>query len=172
MVECLALYEVRIAELDAQMAEELAGDEEAGRLKEVPGVGSKAAFAFLAFACASRFESAGQAGNYLGLAPRVYMSGDNVRYGRITKCGNGYVRALLVQAVRALVWSRKGGKLKERYGYMTRTKGLGKKKAIVAAARRLAEMMRAMMRDGAASRRGLFTAARRGEALALETRAA
>jgi len=67
MVECLALYEARIAELDVRMAEELAGDEDARRLKEVPGVGPKAAFAFLAFVCASRFESAGQVSNYLGL---------------------------------------------------------------------------------------------------------
>jgi len=136
-------------------------------------VGPKAAFAFLAFVCASRFESAGQVGNYLGLAPRVYMSGDTVRYGRITKRGNGYVRALLVQAAWALVRSRKGGKLKERYEYMTRTKGLGKKKAIVAVARRLAEMMYAMARDGAPyEARPFYGGARVGEALALEAWAA
>jgi len=101
------------------------------------------------------------------------MSGDTVRYGRITKCGNEYVRALLAQAARALVRSRKGGKLKERYEYMTRTKGLGKKRAIVAMARRLAEIMYAMTRDGAAyEARPFYGGVRRGEALALEARAA
>ena len=103
----------------------------------------------------------------------MYMSGDTVRYGRITKRGNGYVRALLVQAAWALVRSRKGGKLKERREHMTMAKGLGKKKAIVAVARRLAEMMRAMARDGAPyEARPFYGGARCGEALALEAQAA
>ena len=72
-------------------------------------------FAFFAYVRPERFENASQVSNYLGLAPRVYMSGDTVRYGRITKSGNGYVRALPVQAAWALVRSKAGGRLKERY---------------------------------------------------------
>jgi transposase len=51
--------------------------------------------------------------------------------GGITKRGNGYLRALLVQGA----WA-----LKERYEYMMEEKGLGKKKVIVAIARRLGEL--------------------------------
>jgi transposase len=81
----------------------------------------------------SRFASAVQVSNYLGLVPRVDISGTLMRYGGITKQGNDYLRALLVQAAWALIRSKKGGALKERYEYMTKKKGLGKKKAIVAA---------------------------------------
>jgi transposase len=76
------------------------------------------------------------------------MSGETVRYGRITKRGNGYLRALLVQAAWALIRTKKGGKLKDRYEYMTIEKSKSKKKAIVAIARRIAEMLYALMRDG------------------------
>jgi transposase len=76
------------------------------------------------------------------------MSGQTVRYGRITKRGNSYLRALLVQGAWALSRAKAGGKLKERYEYMTKEKSISKKKAIVAIARRLAEEMYTLLRDG------------------------
>jgi transposase len=76
------------------------------------------------------------------------MSGETVRYGRITKRGNGYLRALLVQASWALIRSKAGGSLKGRYEYMTQKKGISKKKAIVAIARRLSELLYTMMKNG------------------------
>jgi transposase len=148
LAECLELYEARIVALEDAMKKESAGDEQIERLQTVPGVGPKVSFAFAAHVCAERFENAGQVSNYLGLVPRVYMSGDTVRYGRITKRGNGYLRALLVQAAWSIAWSKRGGKLKERYEYMTAVKGISKKKAVVAIARRLAELLYAIMRDG------------------------
>jgi len=148
LAECLKLYEVRIEALEKAMEEESAGDERIERLRAVPGVGPKVSFAFVAHVGAGQFENAGQVSNYLGLVPRVYMSGDTVRYGKITKRGNGFLRALLVQAAWSIAWSKRGGKLKERYEYMTAEKGISKKKAIVAIARRLAELLYAMMRDG------------------------
>lgn len=38
--------------------------------------------------------------------------------------------------------------MKERYWYMTKEKGLGKKKSIVAIARRLAELLYTLLRNG------------------------
>jgi len=147
LVQCLDLCEKRIEKLDKMIAEESAGDEEIERLQSIPGVGPKVAFGFASHVGAARFENAGQLSNFLGLVPRVYMSGDTVRYGPITKRGNSHIRALLVQAAWALVRSKTGGKLKEMYEYMTIEKSKNKKKAIVAVARRLAEMMYTMMRD-------------------------
>jgi transposase len=141
LAEMLEIYERRIGELEQRMAEQSKGDEDIERLRGIPGVGPKIAYAFTAHVGAERFEHAGQVSNYLGLTPRVYMSGSLVRYGNITKRGNGYLRALLVQGAWALTWSKDGGALKERYEYMTREKGIGKKKAIVAIARRLGELM-------------------------------
>ena len=147
LLACLGLYEKRLAAVDGQVAAAAAGDEEIERLKTVPGVGPKVAFAFVAHVAAERFENAGQVSNYLGLAPRVYRSGDTVRYGRITKRGNGYVRALLVQAAWAATRSRNGGALKERYEYMTITKGISRKKAIVAVARRLGVLLYTLLKN-------------------------
>jgi transposase len=105
---CLELYEGRFAALDGQMAEE--GDEALGRLQTVPGVGPKVAAdlrsdAFAAQVAAERFENAAQVSNYLGL----YISGKTVRYGKITKRWNGYIRALLVQGAWAVTRSKQGG---------------------------------------------------------------
>jgi transposase len=116
-------------------------------------VGPKIAFVFLAYIAVNRFVNASQVSNYLGLVPRVYMSGSIVRYGRITKRGNGYLRALLVQGAWAVTWSKAGGALRERYEYMTKVKGMSKKKAIVAsnrrfAARRLGELMYTLLKKG------------------------
>jgi transposase len=138
--------ERRIGELEERMAEQAKGDEDIGRLRGIPGVGPKIAYAFTAHAGVERFENAGQASAYPGLTPREYISGSLVRYGHITKRGNGYLRALLVQGARALTRSKDGGALKERYDYMTKEKGIGKKKAIVAIARRLGELMYTLLK--------------------------
>jgi len=148
IVNCLERYELRIAMLSSRIKEESVGDEEIKRLQSVPGVGPLTAFAFVSHVAAGRFENSSQVSNYLGLVPRVYISGDTVRYGQITKRGNSYLRALLVQAAWALIWSKAGGNLKERFYYMTIEKSKSKKKAIVAIARRLAELLYTLMRDG------------------------
>jgi transposase len=148
LLKCLELCDARIQELEKLMKGEAAGDEVIERLQSIPGVGPKTAFAFVSRVAAGRFENAGQVSNYLGLTPRVYSSGDTARYGSITKRGNGYPRALLVQAAWALTNTKGGEKLKLRYEYMTVEKSISKKKAIVAIARRLAELMYVMMRDG------------------------
>jgi len=148
LLECLNLCEKRIEILEVQMEKESEGDEEIERLKTIPGVGPKVSFAFVAHVAPERFGNASQVSNYLGLVPRVYISGDTVRYGRITKRGNGYLRALLVQASWALVRSRAGGRLKERFMYMTIQKGISRKKTIVAIARRLSELLYTLMKNG------------------------
>jgi len=148
ILETLELHEKRMELLEKKIKKEAEEDEVIQRLQSVPGVGPMVSFAFASHVGAERFENAGQLSNYIGLVPRVYMSGDTVRYGSITKRGNGYLRALLVQAAWALVRSKQGGKLKERFNYMTIQKSIGKKKSIVSIARRLAELMYVLMRDG------------------------
>jgi hypothetical protein len=59
-----------------------------------------------------------------------------------------------VQAAWALVRSKKGGRLKERFFYMTVEKSISKKKPVAAVARRLAELMYVLMRDGGHLRQG------------------
>jgi len=157
ILKCLELCEKRIAELDKEIKAEAAGDEVIKRLQSVPGVGPMVAFAFSAHIDAAHFENAGQVSNCLGLVPRVYMSGQMVVYGHITKRGNSFLRALLVQGAWALIRSKDGGKLKERYEYMTKEKSKSKKKTIVAIARRLAEEMYILMKYGTLHEKRPFT---------------
>jgi transposase len=144
----IGLQEERIEALDTRMEERVKGDEDIRRLQTVPGVGPRVSFAYLAYVQRGRFENASQVANYLGMVPRVYSSGSMVRYGHITKRGNGYVRGLLVEAAWALIRSKRGGALKERYEYMTKEKGVGKKKAVAAVGRRLAGLLYTLLREG------------------------
>ena len=148
-LKTIDLCEDRLAHLKTRMAEERKGDKQIEQLMGVPGIGPVVALAFAAFIGeGSRFDNASQVSNYLGLTPRVDISGTIVKYGWITKRGNTCLRALLVQAAWSLIRSSKGGALKERYEYMTKEKGLGKKKSIVAIARRLAELLWTLLRTG------------------------
>jgi transposase len=108
LVSCLALDEERLRALEDEMAERAKGDERIDQLRTVPGVGPMIAFAFSAFVNEERFENGGQVSNYLGLTPGVYMSGSQVSYSGITKGGNGYLRALLVQGAWATTRSKDG----------------------------------------------------------------
>ncbi|MDR0638508.1 MAG: transposase [Spirochaetaceae bacterium] len=58
---------------------------------------------------AGRFENAAWASSRL--VPGVYMSGDMARYGRITKRGNGYLRALPARGAWGITRSKNGGAL-------------------------------------------------------------
>jgi len=143
----LDLYEKRLQELRERIQREAEGNPEARRLQTIDGVGPLVALAYVAYVGdGQRFGNASQVSNYLGLVPRVDISGTIVRYGNITKRGNTYLRSLLVQAGWALVRSKKEGALKNRYLYMTQEKGLSKKKSIVAVARKLAELMFTLLR--------------------------
>jgi len=166
LVACLELHERRIEALNRRMKEESEGDEVIKRLQSVPGVGPMVAFAFVSHVAPERFESTGQLSNYLGLVPRIYISGETVKYGRITKRGNGYLRALLVQAAWALIRTKKGGKLKERYEYMTIEKSKSKKTAIVAIARRIAEELYTLMKNGTNHQHKAFIKEKKVEELA------
>jgi transposase len=55
---------------------------------------------------------------------------------------------LLVQGAWAITWSKDGGALRERYEYMTKVKGMSKKKTIVAIARRLGELLYTLQKKG------------------------
>ena len=86
-MKSLELNEQRIAELEQEMKEEATGDEQIELLQSIPTVGPKTSFAFVLYIAAERFENAGQISNCLGLVPRVYMSGQTVRYGESRKEG-------------------------------------------------------------------------------------
>ncbi|EKQ37358.1 transposase, IS116/IS110/IS902 family [Leptospira interrogans str. 2002000621] len=81
-----------------------------------------------------RFSSAKQAAYYAGLVPRVDISGDTVRYGRIINRGCHSIRRVIVQAAWSLVRCQHGGKIKEFYQRLYLKKGA--KKSIIATSRK------------------------------------
>ncbi len=91
----LVHYDRRIARLSREMSG-------ARTVMDVVGVGPQTATAVLATVGDVRqFANGRQFSAWLGLVPRQYSSGNQTRYGRITKRGDAYLRTLLVQGALA-----------------------------------------------------------------------
>jgi transposase len=116
-------------------------------LRSIPGVGPRLAEIVVAvLGNPRRFASGKEVGSYAGLTPRQYQSGDSDRQGRISRQGNGLLRAMLVEvswvSLRYNEWAR------TIYERARRGSPARKKIAIVAVARRLLIRCWAMLRDG------------------------
>lgn len=120
----------------------------ANRLMTVSGVGPIVALSFIATVDdASRFAKSTQVGAYLGLTPRRYQSGEVDYSGRISKCGDSGMRALLVEAAATLIATvKRFSALKAWAVRLAARKGF--KKASIATARKLAVIMHRIWRDG------------------------
>ncbi|MDJ0763060.1 MAG: IS110 family transposase [Myxococcota bacterium] len=136
----------QIDDCDARLKETMVNDPSVKLLMSTPGVGVVVASCFLmAIRDPNRFKTGRQAGAYLGLVPALYQSGKTFRRGRITKHGNRQARWALCVAANALLRARKATALSEwGRGLVVR---LGRKKAIVAIARKLASVMWAMLKN-------------------------
>ena len=149
LVERLTVIEKQIAELYEKIKAEVESDKNVQKAMTVPGVGSITALAYVSYiGDLNRFENAHQVSNFIGFVPKVDMSCTIVRYGHITRNGNPYLRSLLVQAAWALVRSKKGGALKEKYKYMAETRCIGRGKSIVTIARKLGELLYMLLKTG------------------------
>jgi transposase len=117
-------------------------------LTTAPGVGTVVAAAFVSVVDeANRFASAHQVESYIGLVPNENTSGGKQRLGAISKQGNKYLRALLVQAAWTIV--RSSDKSDPLFLWVTKLiKRRSKRIAVVALARRLVGVLWAMWRDG------------------------
>jgi len=114
------------------------------RLKTIPGVGDLSALMIIAeFGDVNRFKKAGNISGYLGLVPRLYASSDVRRLGSITKQGSGAMRRILVQDAWMAIKTSEA--FKKRYNTIMRRRG--KKVAIVAIARMIAETAFCLLRD-------------------------
>lgn len=144
----LELVETQTEEVEELLNKEIDGDKNIEKLTEIPGVGKQLASAYVAFiGDGSRFPNASTIGAATGLVPRLDMSSTVCRMGHITKCGNKNLRTLLILAAWSHVRSRDGGALKDKFLFMTRFQSKGKKIAIVAIARKLAELMYILLKN-------------------------
>ena len=144
----LELVETQTEEVEELLDKEIDGDKNIEKLTKIPGVGKQLASAYVAFiGDGSRFPNASTIGAATGLVPRLDMSSTVCRMGHITKCGNKNLRTLLILAAWSHVRSRDGGALKDKFLYMTQFQSKGKKIAIVAVARKLAELMYILLKN-------------------------
>lgn len=137
----------RIEETERKLEQLCAQEPVIRRLSTVPGVALIVSAAFVSVVDeAKRFHDAHQVESYLGLVPSEDTSIKR-RLGSITKQGNGYVRALLIQAAHCIFRLRADDPLKRWAETVEARRGY--KIAVVAVARRLVGILWAMWRDGA-----------------------
>jgi transposase len=122
-------------------------DDVCRRLMTIPGVGPVVALTYRATVdVPARFRNSRAVGAVLGLTPCRHQSGESDRIGAISKCGDEMMRVMLYEAAQVMLTrTNKWSWLKAWAMKIARNRG--KKKAIVALARRLAVIMHRMWVD-------------------------
>lgn len=143
----------QIREYDAQLAAlARAHYPETARLRQVGGVGPLTALAFvLLIDDLQRFRSSRDAAAYFGLVPRLDESSQQSPQLRITKRGDALGRRLLVTGAQYILGPFGPPCDLRRFGEALMVRGgpNAKKRAVVAVARKLAVLLRALWRSGA-----------------------
>lgn len=149
-LDLLDVLNLKVAEVEKRLNKIAVRDERVQLLKQVPVVGDRLAEAIVAVIDdPHRFSRGRDVGCYIGLTPRQFQSGSMDRQGRISRAGNGMLRALLVQVAWLGVARFKVPWMVEVYERVRRGSEKRKKQAIVAVARRLLIRCWAMLRDEA-----------------------
>lgn len=116
-------------------------------LMSIPGVGPRTAEAVLAYTDdVYRFDGGKEYCSYFGVTPKLDESGNSRRLGHISKKGPSVVRWVLVESSWKVV--RYSKSMKEFYERVMAGQKARKKIAIVAVARKLLSIMRAMQMTG------------------------
>jgi transposase len=135
----LKMLEEQIEEVEHEQATLLVKNDTAKHIMSIPGVGPGFAAVYTAFiGNGERFSNVKQVSNYSGLVPTVDQSGDKTYYGGINKASNSAIRGVAVLAAWALIRSKHGGTLKEKYEKKARERG--KFVAVVMLARKIVEL--------------------------------
>jgi transposase len=135
--------------LDRDLAKRAMTDDRVARLETLSGVGPVSALTLVAAVDRiERFSTAKKLVAYAGLAPSVRVSGDRVEYGRITKQGRSEIRAVWMQAARAVlaVGDAAARPLQRWCERVARRRS--KKTALVALARKLLTIAFHLLREG------------------------
>lgn len=146
MLRLIEQLDKEIVRVEAELAQQCKREPVIERLATAPGVGLVVAAAFVSVVDdAQRFRHAHQLQAYLGLVPSENSSGDRRRLGHITKHGNSYARAMLVQAAWCILRCRDVDDPLVRWGRAVAERR-GKVIAAVAVARRLVGVLWSMWR--------------------------
>jgi len=148
LVELFLYLDKQLKEMNVQLetlAQTAKYRERVGLLTQIPGMGIYSAMTILIeLQDVERFQRADQLASYLGLTPSQRSSGESIRMGGITRCGNPRLRTRFVESSWTLI--RYDKTVRETYERIKHQTGSGKK-AIVAIARRLALRVRRVLLD-------------------------
>jgi transposase len=164
LIEQIALLNQQIAGMDKQVEKLAVKYPEISLLRTAPGVGPIVAAAYVLTLDRPDAASNRSAGAFLGLRPGQSQSGDSdPQTGvpsdrsfvagverRISKTGNGCLRSLLVQSAQYILGRFGPDSELRRWGLKLAATGgkRGKKRAVVAVARKLAVVLHSMWRNG------------------------
>lgn len=156
LVEEIRLLELRIGQLERELAELAKHSPACTTLLSIPGVGLLTATAMVAATGGSvaHFKDARHFASWFGLTPREFSSGTSRVLGRISKRGDRYLRMLLTHGARAVLRAANLARQAGRSLDGLRAWGLAVQgrsnhnKAACAVANKLARICYATLRDG------------------------
>jgi transposase len=139
----------QIRSMDKQIEKLAAKYPEIGVLRTAPGVGPVVAAAYVLTLDRPDAAANRSAGAFLGLRPGQSQSGESDPQRRISKTGDSYLRSLLVQSAQYILGRFGPDSALRRWGLKLASSGgkRGKKRAIVAVARKLAVLLHSMWRS-------------------------
>lgn len=150
LLQQIALLNQEIGDMDRRIEKPAARYPEIRVLRTAPGVGPVVAAAYVL--TLDRPDAGGNrsAGAFLGLRPGQSQSGESDPQRRISKTGDRYLRSLLVQSAQYILGRFGPDSALRRWGLKLASSGgkRGKKRAIVAVARKPAVLLRSMWRGG------------------------
>lgn len=148
LVAVIEQVDIGLTEAEAHLSELCAKEPIVLLLATAPGIGLVVAACIVSVLDeAERFRRAHQVESYAGLVPSENTTGGKRRLGAISKAGNGYLRALLVQAAWVILQGKNKNDPLYLWGHAV-AKRRGSRIAAVAVARRLLGVLWAMWRDG------------------------
>lgn len=146
MFEIIEQMQDSVKTIERQLTELTKDDEMVNRLLTIRGCGKITAWTIRAYTeDISRFASAKKYAAFCGLVPWVSDSNETVHHGKITKRGPQELRTSFVQLVLGIRRCKDTStwRMMQRYEYMKKNKGSGK--SIVATARKMAEIVWALL---------------------------
>ena len=150
LLEQITQMNQTIAAMDTQIDQLEKKYPEITLLRTAPGVGPVVAACYvLTLDNPQAMETNRQAGAFLGLRPAQQQSGDSNPQRGITRAGNIYLRSLLVQSAQYILRRVGADSELRRWGLGLAASGgkRGKKRAVIAVARKLAVVLLSMWRN-------------------------
>ncbi len=156
LIEEIRLLELRITQVERELAELAKQSEACTTLLSIPGIGLLTATALVAATGGgvSHFKDARHFASWFGLTPREFSSGSTRTLGRISKRGDRYLRMLLTHGARSVLRAASVARTAGKSLDGLRTWGLAVQaranhnKAACAVANKLARICYATLRDG------------------------